>query len=182
MRTFAKLFIRIFVVPLAGLLCSHTALAIAHANDWYPEKQLAEWLMASPTLLQIEWVQWGLLAVATLVFWVAAEYLFYRRQLHAAPARRADLVTDVIGRSSNVEPESASPGTARHDVLAQFLLAADDLMNRKVTSKTKLDKWKRNYQKWHTDVTNYLRDNMSASAAYNFTNRGMIVVVEMKRS
>jgi hypothetical protein len=55
-------------------------------------------------------------------------------------------------------------------------------MNRKVTSKTKLDKWKRNYQKWHTDVTNYLRDNMSASAAYNFTNRGMIVVVEMKRS
>jgi hypothetical protein len=64
---------------LRAFFCSQTALAIAHANDWYPEQQLARLVMASPTILQVEWVRWALLAVLTLLLWGVADYFFYRR-------------------------------------------------------------------------------------------------------
>jgi hypothetical protein len=68
METLKTILLRVVVLPIAGLLCSQTALAIAQAKDWYPEQQLARLLMASPEVFQTEWVRYGLLAVLTLFF------------------------------------------------------------------------------------------------------------------
>jgi hypothetical protein len=91
MEILKTILLRVILLPAAGLLFARTALEIAHANDWYPERQLANLLMASPSLIQIEWVWWGLLAILTALLWGGADYLFYRR-------------TNVAGRG-RVEPE-----------------------------------------------------------------------------
>jgi len=33
------------IVPIVGLVCSRAALAIAHAHNWYPEWQVADFVM-----------------------------------------------------------------------------------------------------------------------------------------
>ena len=71
--------VRAVLQPLFGLLFSRAVLEVAHAYDWYPEKQLAELLLGTPSLLQISWVRYGLLALVTLVLWAIADYFVYRR-------------------------------------------------------------------------------------------------------
>lgn len=99
-------FIRIVVVPLAGLICSRALLAVAHAFGWYPEQQLARLIMSSPTVLQVEWVQWVLIATATVLFWAVADYFVYQRK-HAWLARSEKRV--LPQRSAREPDEQSAP-------------------------------------------------------------------------
>lgn len=62
------------------------------------------------------------------------------------------------------------------EALADFLFSADELIKRIVSSNDDLNKWKQDYQEWNTNVTNFIRDNISHTQAYYFSNPGMVVV------
>lgn len=77
-------------LALFALVCSRALLAIFHSFGWYPEQQLTELLLASPSFLQRELALWLLLAVSALVMWFAIDYLVYQRDLtHAWRSLRA---------------------------------------------------------------------------------------------
>ena len=80
MRSIGKFTIKV-LAALFVLVCSQAALAVAHAFGWYPDQQLAALLLASPTALQIEWVQWSLLAVLTVGLWLTIDYFVYQREI-----------------------------------------------------------------------------------------------------
>jgi hypothetical protein len=98
-------FVARVLLGFTSLVVSRALLELAHFFDWYPERDLARVLMASPTLLQIEWIQWGLLAILTVLLWGAADYVFYRRNVPARRARRPRR-SDVI--SSHARPSAAA--------------------------------------------------------------------------
>jgi hypothetical protein len=72
-------FILRVVLGFVSLICSHAAFIIAHTFGWYPDQQLANLILASPGLLQIEAVRWTLTAVLAVLLWGAADYFLYRR-------------------------------------------------------------------------------------------------------
>jgi hypothetical protein len=72
--------LRIVLVPLTGLVVSRAVLAVANAYGWHPELQLARLLLASPELLQTEWIRWAIVALFALLLWGICDYAFYRRR------------------------------------------------------------------------------------------------------
>lgn len=50
------------------------------------------------------------------------------------------------------------------------------MIERLIDSDADLNKWKQDYQEWHTQVISFLRANISNTSAYHFSNRGLIVV------
>jgi hypothetical protein len=71
--------LRIVLLPLAGLVFSRALLVVADAYGWHPELQLAKLLLASPDLLQIEWIRSAIVALFALLLWGICDYVFYRR-------------------------------------------------------------------------------------------------------
>lgn len=126
---------RVILLPLVGLICSHALLEVAHAFDWYPEKQLAAILIASPTIFQIEAVKWSLIAVLTALVWASAERFFYRRGL--LPRRRADSKTirTPLGGASGQPTTSRKvhlalkwiPSAGNEDIVAVFSIKANQI-------------------------------------------------------
>ena len=86
----AKLLLRIAVVPFCGLVVSRALLEVAHAAGWHPENQLANLMLKSPTLVEIKWVRWVLLALGTLFVWAIADYLLYRRTTETTDVASVD--------------------------------------------------------------------------------------------
>ena len=101
-------------MPFVGLIvCSRALLGVAHYNEWYPEQQLARAIIASPTLLQIEWVRWTLLAILTVLLWAVVDYFVYQRK-HAwlrARFRRRARTRSSIGR--RILPTANTKNTSR---------------------------------------------------------------------
>lgn len=64
----------------------------------------------------------------------------------------------------------------KSEVLAGFLFSSDEMIKRLVDSDADLNKWKQDYQEWNTNVTNSIRNNISHTQAYHFSNPGMMVV------
>ena len=92
-------------------------------------------------------------------------------------------VVTVSNHSVNVKFDDGEPDeigirfdSRDSEALADFLFSADELIKRIVSSNDDLNKWKQDYQEWNTNVTNFIRNNISHIQAYYFSNPGMVVV------
>lgn len=83
MRSFGKFTVKV-LVAICVLVCSRTALAVAHALGWYPEQQLANFILAAPTALQIETVMWSILALVTISLLLVIDCFVNRRNYRRA--------------------------------------------------------------------------------------------------
>ena len=86
MRETFKAIFRVVGLPIVGVIVSHAFLEIAHANGWYPEIQLARLMMASTDVWYVGWARWLIIAVITVILWVAGYWFFFVR---TRPTKRA---------------------------------------------------------------------------------------------
>ena len=82
MRIFGKFVVKV-LVAIFVFVCSRAALEVAHTLDWYPERQLANLILAAPSALQIEVVMWSILAFVTAALWLLIDYRVYGRNYAA---------------------------------------------------------------------------------------------------
>ena len=62
------------------------------------------------------------------------------------------------------------------DALAEYLLEAQELRDRKIRTEEEFDAWKSDYQGWFLRTKNFIRENVSPTQAIYFADIGLIVV------
>lgn len=62
--------------------------------------------------------------------------------------------------------------------LPNFLISADELVDRVVSDENQFNEWKGDYQTWYNATFNFIREHISASQAYSFSKTGLIAVVK----
>ncbi|MGB9367148.1 MAG: hypothetical protein WCE79_14165 [Xanthobacteraceae bacterium] len=122
--------VRVVIVPLAGLLVSRTALAVAHSFEWYPEEQLARLVVTSPTLFQIEAVWWGLWAVLTLALWGLADRFIYRRSGDVAVSLSVRVPWRWWRRSATTQPVKPKAGFVGIEEAVRRILLREEWIDR----------------------------------------------------
>ena len=93
------------------LICSHALLIFFHVLNWFPEEQLARWLLASTNVWYVEWVRWALTAILALVLWLAADFFYKRRltrHLHqATPPATIETPEPPLAFEADIDPRKA---------------------------------------------------------------------------
>jgi hypothetical protein len=82
----------------------------------------------------------------------------------------------------DASPVLAAESEPIHAALANFLFAADELFDRPISDNVSLNAWKVEYQQWDSDVVNFIRERISETSAYHFSNTGLYVLVEHGRA
>jgi hypothetical protein len=110
-----------FLLGIASVVISHAALIAAHDSGWYPDQELARFIVASPELLHVDWFRWGLTALLAVLIFGLADYFLYRRYPRAiltAPIPPKPQSDDTI-RSPAVTPyRPSAPAAIPTSILA----------------------------------------------------------------